>query len=664
MILPKINFLSKIPIFLLASISIAAFALMINAAANDSAIMDELAHIPAGYSYLHNFDYRLNPEHPPLVKILSAIPLLFLKLNFPTNSPAWGEVNGQWEMGNQFLYQVGNDADKIIYWARIPPILLTLALIILVYFFSREILGRWWAILPSFLVAFSPTFLAHGHYVTTDIAATFGTLFSLYFFLKLLENPSPKRAFLAGVAFGIAMLTKFSTVLLIPYFLILAIIFAGVQFFYHQTSDRCCRLKTLFNTVFKYLGITALVFVVGYLIIVYPTYLLLTLNYPPLKQLADTEFILTSYGGGPTPPGHTCQISRCPADFAIWLAKNPVTRPLAHYLLGVLMVLQRAAGGNTTYFLGEISAAGSPLYFPIVYALKEPLPVLLLIAGAIKVALLSFIKKLKEGSKIKEVLLNYLMLNFVEFSFLVFIFLYLARTLMSPLNIGLRHLLPILPFVYVLVAKSWRKLGATDSFLSFNFSLSFLRSFINFVKTKFVKFAALAFLLFWFTIETLATAPYFLSYFNQIGGGTKGGYRYVTDSNYDWGQDLKRLKKFVEEWNKNNEAKIDKIAVDYFGGGNPGYYLGKVAENWWSARGNPAEVPEGGGEKPAKQPIKWFAISINTLQGAVQKLAPGQQRNPQDEYSWLIAARPPKSELGAVPEPDFRAGTSIFIYKL
>ena len=114
----------------------------------------------------------------------------------------------------------------------------------------------------------------------------------------------------------------------------------------------------------------------------------------------------------------------------------------------------------------------------------------------------------------------------------------------------------------------------------------------------------------------------------------------MVDSNYDWGQDLKRLEKFVEK------NKIDKIAVDYFGGGNPKYYLKNKAVYWWSAKGNPKE--EG---------IEYLAVSINTLQGAFGKLHPGQFRKPEDEYQWLKALKNPY-------QPDFKAGTSIFIYKL
>ncbi len=71
---------------------------------DDSLTMDELAHLPAGYSYLTQKDMRLNPEHPPLIKDLSALPLLFMKLNVPFNNESW-QNHDQWSFGYQFLYK-------------------------------------------------------------------------------------------------------------------------------------------------------------------------------------------------------------------------------------------------------------------------------------------------------------------------------------------------------------------------------------------------------------------------------------------------------------------------------------------------------------------------------------------------------------------------------
>lgn len=137
----------------------------------------------------------------------------------------------------------------------------------------------------------------------------------------------------------------------------------------------------------------------------------------------------------------------------------------------------------------------------------------------------------------------------------------------------------------------------------------------------------------WMFLATIIVFPYYVSYYNTLAGLTNQGYKIATDSNYDWGQDLKRLVGFVEK------NKIKKIAVDYFGGGNPRYYLGDKFEPWWSAKGQP---PTG----------YWFAISATFKQGAFAQPVKNFIKNPADSYLWLQDKTPVA-----------RAGTSIFIYK-
>ena len=174
-----------IPYAAVIVISLFSLFFMYRASSHDSLIMDEMAHIPAGYGYVHFLDYRLNPEHPPLVKAISALPLLFLNLNFPVSNDFWQkDVNGQWVGGAQFIFESGNDADKIIFWSRIGPMILTILLVLFIYFWAANLIGRWWGLAPAFMFAFSPTVLAHGHYVTTDVGAAFGIFAASYFFVK------------------------------------------------------------------------------------------------------------------------------------------------------------------------------------------------------------------------------------------------------------------------------------------------------------------------------------------------------------------------------------------------------------------------------------------------------------------------------------------------
>ena len=256
---------NHLPKLFLSLILISSFLLMLKPAKQDSAIMDELAHIPAGYSYDKFLDYRLNPEHPPLVKALSAVPLLFLNLKFPIDSDNWqNQVNAEWEIGKEFLYNSGNDADKIIFYSRIVPMLLLLVLIGFTYFWASELIGKWWGLLPAILIAFSPNFLAHGHYVTTDIGACFGILVSSYYFLKAIYDPSKKNLIIAGVAFGLAQLLKFSAVFLIPFFILIVLILF-IEKALREIKSPVVQNK--FKKIFKYfyidLGRLLLIFIIG-----------------------------------------------------------------------------------------------------------------------------------------------------------------------------------------------------------------------------------------------------------------------------------------------------------------------------------------------------------------------------------------------------------------
>ena len=593
------RFASRIILVLVLALSL---GLMVFSSLQESAVMDELAHIPAGYSYLNNLDYRLNPEHPPLVKMAAGLPLLFLDLNFPTDIPAWTEkVNGQWDMGHEFLYQAGNDADQVIQWARTGPMVLTLILIIFVYIWSKELMGEWWALLPVIGVALSPHFLAHGHYVTTDIGAALGVVISLYYFNRYLTFPNKKSLIIAGIAFGIAQLTKFSALILVGHMLVMVLIYALLRF----NKDKH-ELKHAFTLIFTYLGRLFLIFTIGALVI-YPLYAISSINYPPEKQLSDTTAIIGTNFESP-PLSYL-------ANATIWLSDKPILRPYAQYSLGILMVLKRTSESNTLYFMGNVDTTGGPKYFPIIYALKETLPMLILVGLGIIFAFFGMFKALfKRTPTLRE----YLDTNLHEFSAMLFVSIYMLYSVISPLNIGLRHLIPILPLIYILATGVLKKHSQKDEYI------------------KQLRSSMVIFLFIWQGAIALTAFPNYLPYYNDFVG-TENGWRYATDSNYDWGQDLKRLGAFVEENN------ISKIGVHYFGGGDPTYYMKDRAVLWQSNMGNPIESG-----------IEWIAISVNELQNSTAPTVPTFTRDIEKEYRWL---QNPTS-------PDFRVGESIFVYKL
>ena len=569
---------------------------------NDSATMDELAHIPAGYSYLSQKDFRLNPEHPPLAKDLAAIPLLGLNLNFPKDHPSWqNEVNSQWWFGNEFLYHSGNDADQIIFLARLPMILLLIFLGWFLFYWARQLGGNKIALMVLTLFSFSPTFLAHGRLVTTDVAAALGITLATYFWLKFLKNPVPKNIVFAGITLGVALLLKFSTILLIPFFGIITIIYAILK-------------TNSIKQILKYIGLSLLVGIISIVFVVFPIYQFHTLNYPPEKQLSDTKTILES---------NNLPILK---DFCVWAADKPVVRSLGHYLLGILMATQRTVGGNTVYFMGMVSASGWWYYFPVVYFLKVPcsfhiLTLLVLLGIIYKVLRRPDLAQIGRGRVSPDFIFpklkNWLSIHFTEFSMLIFLAIYWITSMTGNLNIGVRHILPTFPFMYILVC-----LG--------------IMYWINSIKKLPLKKMATCFVsvfLGFYIISSITTFPHYLSYFNEFAGGTNQGYKYVVDSNYDWGQDLKRLKRWTE---KNN---IEKIYVDYFGGGDVGYYLKEKFMPWQGIK--PAnEFPAG----------NYLAVSVGLLQAGRGNPAQGFDQ-PTDYYRWLDNY-----------EQVARVGTSIFVY--
>ncbi|OGZ96409.1 MAG: hypothetical protein A3J10_03285 [Candidatus Sungbacteria bacterium RIFCSPLOWO2_02_FULL_54_10] len=588
--------------------------LMVGSVWNDAATVDELAHIPSGFGYVTQLDYRLNPEHPPLVKALSALSAeIAVRPHFPTETVHWQEeVNSQWAQGAVFLYGLGNDADRIIFWSRIPLILLTAFFSWLFYQWTRRRFGGVVALLTLALIAFSPTILAHGRLVTTDMGATLGFFIGIASFIAFLERPNWRRVAVAGVLFGIAQLLKFSVVLLIPvYGILLTAWVLSLPNLYRRE-----RLRILLHMA----GRAVLIGLIG-VVVISSVYAIFVWHYPAQRQARDTQFLLGSHGFRPM------------VDLDLALIKNPVTRPFAEYLLGFLMVQQRSAGGNTAYFLGEVSAAGSRWYFPVLYVLKEPLPIHLLTAIALALAAAKYRASRRIQKERRGMLRRWIAGHFAEFSAFVFIAVYWAFSVQSPLNIGIRHVLPTFPFLYLLVARQIADAIVRHRKNNPRNLGEWLKDMYQKYIASLARYALVAVLFVWLAAETIFVFPSFLSYYNQLAGGTAQGWRIAVDSNYDWGQDLKRLAQFAQENN------IPSLALDYFGGADPSYYFVSTSfVPWQSARG------------PAHG---WFAVSASTRQSAFGEPAPGFSRRPEDSYEWLKDY-----------DPVARAGASIFIYRL
>jgi len=568
-----------------------------------SLTMDELAHLPAGYSYLTQKDYRMNPEHPPLVKDLSAVPLLFMHLNFPKDHPSWTEkgkdqVNEQWWFGNHFLFHSGNNADKVIFFARLPMILLLLLLGWLIFHWAKKLGGNFAGLLSLFIFSFSPTFIAHGRLVTTDVGAALGTIIATYFYLNFLKSPKKSNILLAGISLGIALLLKFSCVILIPFFILITLIYSFIP-------KEKFSFKFAFKNLLKYSLLFILVSAIAALVI-WPVYEYHLINYPIEKQIKDSEIILHS-----NPHQNLSKLD-------IEMIKNPLTRPFSYYALGVLMVTQREEGGNTTYFLGQVSGKSWRYYFPVVYLLKIPLAFHILSLIALIYILFILINSIT-SKKLLSLIWSFIKNHFSEFSMVLFIASYWYISITGNLNIGIRHILPTIPFIYILVSLSIKHLIDNKNLNE---------------KVKKLFLILFPFILIFYALPAFITFPNYISYFNVLAGGPKQGYKYVVDSNYDWGQDLKRLNKWV------NENKVSKIYVDYFGGADVKYYLKDKYQPWDGGLKTQKDFPKG----------NYLAVSATFLQGGRGKPAK-DYHSPTGYYDWLNNYK-----------PIARAGNSIFIY--
>lgn len=556
-------------------IIIGASILAYSSSWNDSLTFDETPYIGAAYSYLTQRDMRLSIEHPPLYKDLAGIPLLFKEWNEDAfKSDSWlKDTNNHWEFANRFLFQSGNDTIGIARLARFPLLFFFIASAVLVFRWARKRYGQKAAFLALIIFCFSPTILAHSRLVTNDVAAMWGYLVATYFFLRFLRNPRYKETIWFRIFLGLALITKFSTLILLPLFLILAFIF------------------TIFNPggTKKIIAKLILSYIISIVVIIYPVYSFHISNYPADKQRLDTIALVAE---------------RAPwSELIIWASDKSFLRPLAHYGLGATMNLARIEGGNNYYFLGEVGNQAKASYFPIVYLIKEPLPWLILLFVAIawfmRNQFLSLIRRFR----------FYVQNNIEEITIFFIAIIYFVLSIIGNLNLGIRYLLPIYPFVILLVSRA-----------------------VTSIQWKKPFSAILLLLVAWYVVESVFAFPNYLSYFNQSVGGSKNGHGYVTDSNTDWGQDLIRLNHWLDE------NKIEKIEGDLFTSTDPKYYLaGKLNEITRDKYRSEDQFIR-------TSATPWLAVSYSQLEDSWAS---------NTGYSWLEDKRPEKV-----------IGHSIAVYKL
>lgn len=269
------------------------------------------------------------------------------------------------------------------------------------------------------------------------------------------------------------------------------------------------------------------------------------------------------------------------------------------YWAGIERITLLSSGGRANFLLGETSTEGWWYYFPVAFGVKTPLILTALIIAA---AVLLVVKKRTRGR---------------AFYLLIPVLIFFAVSMLSGLNIGYRHLIPILPFCYLLVS------GITVVIPEMKER--------NRRITEIALIGAVVILL----ATDLIIHPSYLSYFNVLAGGPDRGHRVLVDSNIDWGQDLLRLKRWLAE----NE--IDDLRLAWFGSADPEYYnidyeplpgLPHHFDLWWNPPFN-TDAPEPG----------TYAISVSNLWEI--------PLTDKSVFSWFRDR-----------EPDAKINYSIFIY--
>lgn len=205
---------ARIDAALLGALCLVVFAQAFLSLREKSLTFDEMTYIPSGYAYVVTGDYRLNPEHPPLAKLMAGAALVTAGPPLDLRHPSW-EGGDQWTFGARFFEELGTEAPRLVTLARIPTVLLLLVLVVGAYGMGLELYGRGAGLLAAWLCAFSPNLLAHGRLATTDLPQTCFVLLTSWAVLRYARGPSAGRGVAAGAMLALALLSKYSAILLL-----------------------------------------------------------------------------------------------------------------------------------------------------------------------------------------------------------------------------------------------------------------------------------------------------------------------------------------------------------------------------------------------------------------------------------------------------------------
>ncbi|MBI5404948.1 MAG: phospholipid carrier-dependent glycosyltransferase [Candidatus Kerfeldbacteria bacterium] len=364
-------------------------------AVRESQTQDEAVYVVAGLSYWRTGDFRLNPEHPPLLKQLMSLPLLAQGATFDPVAPDWAGAS-QWDIAPKVLYQNVRPGADLLLSARLVNVWLTLALVIVAAWLAWRTFGPSAAGLTLVLLAIEPSVLANGHLATTDVGYTLALLGSLFSFGWWMERPSGRRAWLAAGCFSLALLTRFNALLLVG---LLPMLYVTVML------GRRGHWRSPAATLWRTAGIFAITAVVM-------TWLAYGFEVRPLNEAQDE-------------PARRV-LSSTPAISA-WLERTPL--PSMSYISGLLFQVDHNRAGQWGYLFGAESHNGWWYYFVAALAVKLTIGFVLLAV----IGMVAAIRKNESGPGAPVFSVWYLA---------VAIGVLLISSFPSQLPLGVRYVLP------------------------------------------------------------------------------------------------------------------------------------------------------------------------------------------------------------------------------
>ena len=521
--------------------------------------LDETIHIPAGFYNLHG-NLAINIEHPPLVKMLSALPLLFTHTQAAAVDPQ--REYSDYQIAQNFWR--ANDAhyEALTFWPRVPMIAIALLLGALIFFCARRLFGPRTALLAAALYALEPTVPAHGRVVQTDIASALAYLllsFALYFYL---QTPNFRYALYVGLSAGLALSTKFSMVALAPFAIVPLL---GLFIF-------APRLGQKRGLVAAQLAIAT----VALIMIVNAGYLF---HHP--KQ----RYTLSFYDSGGSATTHQPLPELAGQTFMAIQHIIP-----ADFIHGMVRVVVLDQARSPAGLLGMYSKGGWWYYFPVAFGLKTTIPFLLLSVVSIVWALWILFRKRDERVLV----------------LLVPVFSFAALAMMASTNIGIRHLLPVYPFLFILGG-------------------AFLDHLLSYRRQRVMMAGILAIVLAWMGIEAIRAYPDYLTYMNEFASRAPHWY-YLSDSNVEWGDDVKGLAAYLHE---RGEDTVSEAIWGF-----------EILEKYGIRK---ADAPS----NPDEAMTRYVAVGASFLNGSVNP-----SRNPNDYAAYR--------EL----KPEKIIGGSIYVYRI